>query len=131
MPCRPPIAFCRTVGQAIFQTAGTIGPSTIDRSKLGRFLAGAAAIVAAGVTRAEVAAGAAARRSEGTIARDHNSLLPHRLDGAADVGMGHDDGRLALERVEIAAVKTFAVLRRGQQLFNLVDERRGICIGRR
>jgi len=32
MPWSPPIAFWRTVGQAIFQTARQIGPSTIDRS---------------------------------------------------------------------------------------------------
>lgn len=32
MPCSPPITFCSIVGQAIFQTAGSSGPSTIDRS---------------------------------------------------------------------------------------------------
>ena len=31
------MAFCSTVGQAIFQTAGAIGPSTIERSKSGAF----------------------------------------------------------------------------------------------
>ena len=29
IPCSPPIAFCSTVGHAIFQTAGAIGPSTM------------------------------------------------------------------------------------------------------
>ena len=37
MPCNPPMMFCRTVGHAIFQTAGPMGPSTMERSN---FLAG-------------------------------------------------------------------------------------------
>src|ERR1044071_4533131 len=32
MPCNPPIAFVSIVGQAIFQTAGCSGPSTMERS---------------------------------------------------------------------------------------------------
>src|SRR4051812_26227845 len=32
MPWTPPMMFVSIVGQASFQTAGTIGPSTIDRS---------------------------------------------------------------------------------------------------
>src|SRR5689334_8938474 len=32
MPCRPPTMFVSIVGQAIFQTAGASGPSTIERS---------------------------------------------------------------------------------------------------
>src|SRR5690606_22837746 len=32
IPCKPPIRLCNMVGQASFQTAGRMGPSTIDRS---------------------------------------------------------------------------------------------------
>src|SRR5687767_7528969 len=32
MPCSPAMMFCSIVGHAIFQTAGPMGPSTIDRS---------------------------------------------------------------------------------------------------
>src|SRR5688500_17561762 len=32
MPCRPAMMFCSIVGQASRQTAGPIGPSTMDRS---------------------------------------------------------------------------------------------------
>src|SRR5688572_735244 len=35
MPCNPPMMFCSIVGSAIFQTAGSNGPSTSDRSKRG------------------------------------------------------------------------------------------------
>jgi hypothetical protein len=34
MPCNPPNAFCNIVGQARRQTAGAMGPLTIDRSNL-------------------------------------------------------------------------------------------------
>jgi hypothetical protein len=69
------MAFCRTVGQAIFHTAGTIGPSTIDRSKLGRFRPGAGVrIEVEGVVAVPAATGVAAGRSVATIAEDHNSL---------------------------------------------------------
>src|SRR5262245_50150442 len=33
-PCSPAIAFCSIVGHAIFQTAGPMGPSTSERSKV-------------------------------------------------------------------------------------------------
>ena len=52
MPCSPPIAFCRTVGQAIFQTAAPIGPSTIDRSSFLRCF-GAAGDETSGATSQE------------------------------------------------------------------------------
>jgi hypothetical protein len=32
MPCNPPMMFVSIPGQAIFQTAGRSGPSTIDLS---------------------------------------------------------------------------------------------------
>ena len=38
MPCSPPMMFCSIVGHASFQTAGAIGPSTIERSKVWRFV---------------------------------------------------------------------------------------------
>lgn len=50
MPCNPPIAFWSTVGQAIFQTAWAIGPSTIERSnwRAGRLTGGIAGEAGAG-----------------------------------------------------------------------------------
>ena len=49
MPCSPPIAFCSTVGHAILQTAGAIGPSTRERSSLrAAGVPGAAAVDLAG-----------------------------------------------------------------------------------
>src|SRR5687767_2730882 len=63
MPCRPPMAFCSTDGQAIFQTAPAIGPSTIDRSNWRRVPAGAAATPTGGddgATSADDAVGASA-----------------------------------------------------------------------
>src|SRR5216110_1709487 len=41
IPCSPAIAFCSIVGHARRHTAGTIGPSTIERSN---FWAGLAAV---------------------------------------------------------------------------------------
>src|SRR5688500_4984229 len=40
MPCSPAITFCSIVGHASFQTAGPMGPSTIDRSNLWGLAAG-------------------------------------------------------------------------------------------
>ena len=99
--------------------------------------AGAAAGMAAATPAAPP--GAAAPRgdagSEDTIVRDHSSLpgrpLSHRLDCAPYVGVGHDDGGLALQRVEVAALKAFAGFRCGQQLLDLIDERGGIRVSRR
>src|SRR4051794_40389429 len=48
--------FCRTVGQASFQTAATIGPSTIDRSNAARRRAPeGTAVLAPGATGVTVA----------------------------------------------------------------------------
>src|SRR6186713_2295189 len=42
MPCNPAMMFCSIVGQASRQTAGPIGPSTIDRSNVLDFTPGTA-----------------------------------------------------------------------------------------
>src|SRR3970282_1148679 len=42
MPCSPAITFCSIVGQARRQTAGRMGPSTIERSNVFRVDAGPA-----------------------------------------------------------------------------------------
>ena len=103
MPCSPPIAFCSTVGQAIFQTARAIGPSTIDRSNV-----------------ADRARRAARRPPALRMFRSTRSQLPRCGDGAAGLGIiqgrphsvlfrlvlriagrracASDDGRLTLQR---------------------------------
>src|SRR6476620_4916255 len=85
MPCRPPIAFCRTVGQAIFHTADAIGPSTIDRSKAWRFLpdtdaSGGPCSIGARAATESVGAAAAAGISVDTREANHNRPVRQRMD---------------------------------------------------
>src|SRR6185295_18205031 len=114
MPWRPPIAFCSTVGQAIFQTAGASGPSTIDRSKRRSGRAAAAAGAAAPGTPT---GSSGADSAETSCVK---TSLDFPFECALDVGMGKDDGRLALQRFEIAPLEPFAVLGGRQQPIDLL-----------
>jgi hypothetical protein len=46
MPCSPAMTFCSIVGQAIFQTAGPMGPSTRDLSNERGFFCGGSVLTA-------------------------------------------------------------------------------------
>ena len=59
----------------------------------------------------------------------HSADSAHLADRAADVGVRQDDGGLALEGVEIPALKSFAGFGGGQELLDLVYEGRGIGVG--
>jgi hypothetical protein len=107
------MAFCSTVGQASFQTARAIGPSTIERSK--RRPDGAAVCAGAvglAVTSADTCAGASVLGGDvGFKAEDH-SKLPCLLQDATHLGVRDDDRWLPLQCFEIALGEVLAPVRR-------------------
>ena len=124
------MAFCRTLGHAIFHTAGTIGPSTMERSNARPpFDAGTAT---AGKRAAGDAVAASAAEAGLTMGRSDNpSVLAHRFQDPPHVGMGEHDGGLALERLVVAVLEPFASLgRRGQKAIDLFGQHGCVGIGR-
>ena len=140
MPCSPPMAFCSTVGHAIFQTAARWGlrrssDRTCGASRPAADGEAATAQPASCSSEPDPPAADGGRNRRGRhgvrqiITR---RLSPHRsFRTAPHVGVREDDGGLALQRIEIAALESFAGLRRGQQLLDLIDQRRGVGVGRR
>ena len=138
MPCSPPIAFCNTVGQAIFQTARAMRPfddasDRVRRRGRRRYLDPRRPASGADEPGA-VSPAADGPRWEALTGMISESLNPRyvssqRLDGASDVGMCKHDRWLPLQRVEVAPCERLASLGGRQEPLDLIDERGGV--GRR
>lgn len=116
MPCRPPIAFCSTVGHAIVHTARAIGPSTMDRSNRrpagtagAADPAGADALVAS--SAGDPAGASVLGDAVGFKADDHSKLLG-LLQDPADFGVRDDDGWLTLQGFVVSLGEILVRLRR-------------------
>src|SRR6476620_8685814 len=95
MPWTPPIAFCRTVGQASFQTAGMIGPSTIERSKLLRRVE--PAVADAETTAAESGGATEAPAAPGDAWISGATLCDHSALGAQSLAISFEQSAFGFQ----------------------------------